>query len=148
HNPTFVYGHPSENYLAVHAPMPPQCDKAGQGPCTGTTNGNKNNGGGSNPSPSPSSSGSSSPGSSPGPGGSSPGGSPSVNPVTGQTYGPGTTSYTGGGQASAVPAVLASGQGRAINDVLGPLAVALLLIALIAPPVLYWRWSSRQGRAL
>ncbi|HEX9030959.1 MAG TPA: substrate-binding domain-containing protein, partial [Streptosporangiaceae bacterium] len=46
HNPTFVYGHPSENYLAVHAPMPPQCDKAGQGPCTGTTNGNKNNGGG------------------------------------------------------------------------------------------------------
>lgn len=35
-NPTFVAGHPTENYLAKVAPFPPPCDKVGQGPCTGT----------------------------------------------------------------------------------------------------------------
>jgi ABC-type phosphate transport system substrate-binding protein len=32
-NPTFVPGHPNLNWLAIHAPMPPLCDKAGHGPC-------------------------------------------------------------------------------------------------------------------
>jgi phosphate transport system substrate-binding protein len=33
HNPTFVAGSPDSNYLAEIAPLPPSCDKAGQGPC-------------------------------------------------------------------------------------------------------------------
>ena len=33
-NPTFVAGHPTSNYLAEIAPLPPACDKAGAGPCT------------------------------------------------------------------------------------------------------------------
>jgi phosphate ABC transporter phosphate-binding protein len=34
HNPTFIAGHPSENYLAKIAPQPEPCDKQGAGPCT------------------------------------------------------------------------------------------------------------------
>ena len=34
-NPTFVTGQPSRNYLAEIAPHPPDCDKAGAGPCGG-----------------------------------------------------------------------------------------------------------------
>jgi phosphate transport system substrate-binding protein len=33
HNPTYVPGHPDRNRLAIVAPMPPLCDKAGSGPC-------------------------------------------------------------------------------------------------------------------
>jgi ABC-type phosphate transport system substrate-binding protein len=33
HNPTFVAGDPSQNYLAKIAPMPADCDRPGQGPC-------------------------------------------------------------------------------------------------------------------
>lgn len=36
HNPTFIAGHPSENYLAKIAPQPAACDKAGAGPCDAT----------------------------------------------------------------------------------------------------------------
>lgn len=32
-NPTFIEGHPSENYLAQIAPMPPLCSEVGHGPC-------------------------------------------------------------------------------------------------------------------
>jgi phosphate transport system substrate-binding protein len=35
HNPTFVPGQPRRNYLAEIAPLPPLCDKLGEGPCTG-----------------------------------------------------------------------------------------------------------------
>jgi phosphate transport system substrate-binding protein len=37
HNPTFVAGHPSENYLAKIAPEPPKCDEVGEGPCAAGT---------------------------------------------------------------------------------------------------------------
>jgi phosphate transport system substrate-binding protein len=33
HNPTFVAGDPSQNYLAKIAPFPADCDRPGQGPC-------------------------------------------------------------------------------------------------------------------
>ncbi len=36
HNPTFVAGQPTRNYLAEIAPLPPGCDKQGAGPCTGS----------------------------------------------------------------------------------------------------------------
>jgi phosphate transport system substrate-binding protein len=35
-NPTFIAGHPEQNYLAQVAPQPAACDKSGAGPCTGT----------------------------------------------------------------------------------------------------------------
>lgn len=47
HNPTFIAGHPDENYLAKIAPEPAVCDRIGVGPCTGTegtANGNPVNG--------------------------------------------------------------------------------------------------------
>jgi phosphate transport system substrate-binding protein len=47
HNPTFVPGNPNANYLAQIAPLPPSCDKAGQGPCAagvGINLGNPSNG--------------------------------------------------------------------------------------------------------
>jgi phosphate transport system substrate-binding protein len=34
-NPTFIAGHPTENYLAKIAPEPPACDKEGAVPCAG-----------------------------------------------------------------------------------------------------------------
>jgi hypothetical protein len=34
-NPTFIPGHPDQNYLAKIAPQPTACDKVGAGPCTG-----------------------------------------------------------------------------------------------------------------
>jgi phosphate transport system substrate-binding protein len=43
HNPTFIPGKPSENYLAKIAPFPADCDRPGQGPCaegSGTYNEN------------------------------------------------------------------------------------------------------------
>ena len=36
-NPTFVAGEPSRNYLAEIAPNPPDCDRAGAGPCAAGT---------------------------------------------------------------------------------------------------------------
>jgi phosphate transport system substrate-binding protein len=35
HNPTFVAGNPSRNFLAEIAPQPQACDRSGTGPCTG-----------------------------------------------------------------------------------------------------------------
>jgi ABC-type phosphate transport system substrate-binding protein len=35
-NPTFIAGHPEQNYLAKIAPQPVTCDKSGTGPCTGS----------------------------------------------------------------------------------------------------------------
>jgi phosphate transport system substrate-binding protein len=146
HNPTFDRANPSFNLLAKKAPQPPSCDKQGQGPCSGILNGNANGGRGSSTkngsSPSPSSSASTSPGASPGSGS---GGSPGT---TAADTGSGDTG-PGGGPAStgpAVPTVLAAGQQNDMNKWLGPLAVILLLTALIAPPVLIRRWS--RGRQL
>ena len=36
-NPTFIKGHPDENYLAKIAPMPAVCDKVGEGPCASSS---------------------------------------------------------------------------------------------------------------
>ncbi|HKT04110.1 MAG TPA: substrate-binding domain-containing protein, partial [Rugosimonospora sp.] len=48
-NPTFVAGHPEQNYLAQIAPLPAACDQSGQGPCgTGGSNGSGGSGSGGN----------------------------------------------------------------------------------------------------
>ncbi|NGZ99969.1 hypothetical protein G5V59_06200 [Nocardioides sp. W3-2-3] len=56
HNPTFVPGKPSENYLAKIAPFPAECDRPGQGPCgddVGTFNDNPGGTGTKTPSGAP-----------------------------------------------------------------------------------------------
>jgi ABC-type phosphate transport system substrate-binding protein len=179
HNPTFVFGHPNENYLATHAPYPPKCDKAGQGPCKGVTNANGNgghgsngggngngngngsgngngNGGGNGGSPTPTPSGSQGGGGSGGTGGTGgtgagPTPTTSINPVTGQTVTEGAGGGGGGtgssGSSSAVPNVLAAGEFNRLGEFLGPIAVVLLLILLVAPPLLARYWS-RSGRKI
>jgi phosphate transport system substrate-binding protein len=146
HNPTFEAGHPNTNYLAQKAPQPPLCDKTGHGPCTGILNANANNGKGSttkNGGPTPSPSSSASPGSS---AGASPGStSGSTGPADTGGQSPGTANAS---PANPVPTVLAAGQTNDMGGVLAGIAVLLLLIALIAPPVLIRRWSSRPGRRL
>ncbi len=146
-NPTFVAGHPDENYLAQIAPLPLACDKVGAGPCsadavaptptssTGTGTGTP---GGTN-------SGTGTPtgtGASAGPGGVAGVGS-------GNGTGVGTSNQPGGGTPTAVPddqivtvpATLASAPNNAI---LTPLVILELLAVLVVPVVLQHVLSRRS----
>jgi ABC-type phosphate transport system substrate-binding protein len=139
HNPTFIPGQPTRNYLAEIAPQPPSCDKAGQGPCNGGTTTSTNTTGGSQPSAHASASGG------PSTGGSTPtgaGASPSVDPVTGQTVGSG-----GGGSVDASDvqgSVTVLPPSNSSNGLLALLAALLLVLALVMPPILA-PWLSRRG---
>lgn len=166
HNPTFVAGHPNENYLAKIAPYPPSCDKQGQGPCSGVLNANGNGGRGSgnkngsggpptgSPSSGPSSSPSSNPSSNPSSGSTGSGGSSGSNGGTGGGTG-GAGSGTGTGNTGRTPATgtavnvatgLPAAQDSGLNNwTLGSLVVLLLLAILIVPP-LVTRGLSRRGR--
>jgi phosphate transport system substrate-binding protein len=144
HNPTFIEGNPNANYLAKVAPMPPQCDKSGYGPCTGTLNANADGGKGSSTpesssSPSPgassSASASASPSTSDNSGGSSPGGG-------------GTGQLTGSGQVDPTAVSLPAGQSGVNDDVLYALAAVLLLGILAAPPLVARLWSGARKRQL
>jgi ABC-type phosphate transport system substrate-binding protein len=168
-NPTFVQGHPNSNYLAEIAPMPPSCDKAGAGPCaagvtptgtgtvpttvpgdtspvttlptsggtTGTTSAGRG-GGGTN-----SSGGGNSGGGGPGSGTGITGGT-QIDPQTGQLV------QSGGGAAppTAAPRIvateLAGYSSSSLTGELAPLAVALLLIAFVLPPVVGYRIARRR----
>jgi phosphate transport system substrate-binding protein len=148
HNPTFVAGHPSENYLAQIAPYPPSCDKAGAGPCAATagiTNDNPNSSGkapasggsGTN------SGGTASAGSSPGATSSAgAGGQSSTNSTTGQASNTsGDTSGAADANLVGTPTQLTADQSDNLTGLLAGLAVALLLALLILPPVIYQRLS-------
>ena len=153
HNPTFVEGHPNDNYLAQIAPYPPSCDKAGQGPCSGILNANANggkgsgnkNGSGGTPTSSASAGASSSASSSASSGAT--GGSSS--PGSGTNLGSTDTSNSGtspDGSASNVAADLPAGQDNGLNNwFLGALVVLLLLAILIVPPIVS-RGLSGRGR--
>jgi phosphate transport system substrate-binding protein len=149
-NPTFVAGHPSENYLAQIAPQPPSCDKNGQGPCVGTLNANANGGkqpnttASSAPTTGPSASSSSSTAT----GGSNTGSSDTSsssndNPATGQGSG---SSSGSGGPVNPQGASLTAGESGIDDDVLYALAALLLLCVLVAPPLLSWFWSGPRSR--
>jgi phosphate transport system substrate-binding protein len=147
-NPTFIAGHPDENYLAKVAPYPPACDKQGEGPCTGTLNGNANGGKGSStpvssgsPSPSASSSASVSASASPSTSGDSGGGSNGGG--TGQL-----TGTTASGQVNPTAVSLPAGQSGVNDDVLYALAALLLLAVLAAPPLVARLWSGARRRQL
>ncbi len=144
HNPTFVSGHPNENWLALNAPYPPLCDKTGHGPCSGDLNANANGGKGSstkNPSPTPSASSGTTPGASPTPGSSTGTGGSGVNPGN-----PNAPPAAAGPAPVADPAQLAAGENSNMTGALEALAAVLLVAILAAPPLLARRLSARSRR--
>ncbi len=165
HNPTFVAGQPTRNYLAEIAPQPPACDKAGAGPCTGgagTANGNPQNGrpgGSAGASTGTSSDGSSSPSGTahdvasqrltagtPQSSGGSGSTALSLDPATGDVVS-GSASTTNGDQSSAanVPTTLAERSQSVGTGALGLLAGLLLVCLIIGPPLLT-RWLASGAR--
>jgi phosphate transport system substrate-binding protein len=164
HNPTFIAGHPDVNHLAQIAPQPLACDKVHAGPCAAgevataptqggsTTKHHKGTKKGSGTTGT-TGSGSGTPGSGSGTGsgagsgaGSGSAGAPgtTIDPTTGQLV------STGGAASSAdapltVPAGLAGYRSSAQTKVLAPLAVLLLLLALVAPPLVARRWGRRRS---
>jgi phosphate transport system substrate-binding protein len=169
-NPTFDKANPSRNHLAEIAPQPAACDKIGAGPCGtasainpngltantngGTTNGDAGNGnsgvngtsGGSATSGSGNSGGSSA-------GGAGKSGTPKtannagqvVNPATGQLESSGTVN-NGSTNPLAEPTDLAAATRSTNNTPYAILAVALLALALVSPPVLMRRLNRNKDQ--
>jgi ABC-type phosphate transport system substrate-binding protein len=157
-NPTFVAGHPEINHLAKIAPVPPACDKQGQGPCgvVATTTGASH--------PTTTSSGGASSGGN-GTGGQPTGGATGiVAPTPGVTNAPTGVAASGGGQgpvgggstdagaatdpnagsgdavqaAQAIPTDIPQFRPQGMTHVLAPLAVLELLAVLAVPPLFYY----------
>lgn len=171
-NPTFIKGHPDTNYLAKIAPKPPACDKTGAGPCadgvtpngtgsTPTSSGNKGGGGSSKGSSGSSqgtsssgagksSSASGSSGGATSTGSSGPGlvgsGSTEIDPTTGQVVAS-TSAPSVADAPVTVPAGLAGYRSSGLTKILAPLAVLMLALALVLPPVLAYRMSAKRRGA-
>jgi phosphate transport system substrate-binding protein len=151
HNPTFIAGHPTENYLAKIAPEPLPCAKVGHGPCpadAGTGDGNPQGGKAPTSSPSPTSTSSTGTG---GKKGKGTGGSvPPVtttgapNPYTGQPTVAGQPGGTTGTLIGSPTDVAASSNGG-IGGVLAALAGIELLIIIALPPFIASRLRKRKG---
>jgi ABC-type phosphate transport system substrate-binding protein len=134
-NPTFDRTRPGRNLLAEIAPLPPVCDKAGQGPCTtggaiSATGGGSRAGAGA---PRPTASGSAGP---------AKGGV--VDPDTGQVVGDDTGV---GGTAVGAPSDLAAYRSRGFVRYLAPVTALELLAVLVLPVVLYRRFGRRGQRS-
>jgi ABC-type phosphate transport system substrate-binding protein len=167
HNPTFIAGHPNDNHLAQIAPEPLACDKVGAGPCAdgvtvtsptqsssgkqGTGRGTKA-GTGTSGSGSPSGAGAGSTGSAAqsttgtgiGSGSGSGSGGTTVDPTTGQLVA--TSGAAGNADAPlTVPSNLAGYRSSGQTKVLAPIAVLLLLLALVAPPLVARRFGRRRS---
>jgi phosphate transport system substrate-binding protein len=164
-NPTFTPGNLSHNHLADIAPNPPACDKAGSGPCGGAGDpgtqivvggvlkSNSGSGGSGGSSGAGAGGGS---GSGAGQAGNqsaaakATGGAGSktvINPDTGQpqtvSNGSDATSAEVVGQATELSAY----RQQNLTTVLAPLAALELLLALIAPPLVYLRFIRPRRRA-
>jgi phosphate transport system substrate-binding protein len=142
HNPTFVAGQPTRNYLAEIAPKPPACDKVGAGPCTGNegvTNGNPNNGHAPSSAPATAPSTSATPGAT-----TAASAAASVDPLTGESTTPGTVA-AGSDVVAASTEISSTGPGGS-TGLLAGLAVAEILLILVLPPVLARKvWRRRDG---
>jgi phosphate transport system substrate-binding protein len=148
HNPTFVAGQPTRNYLAEIAPKPPACDQAGQGPCSSNQNTTNGNPTGGKPPSTPSNGGggsSTTGGGNQGGTGNQPGATPAasgaVDPTTGQVT-------SGGDTASNIdlvgtPTDLSAG-GGGNTELLATLAAAEILLILVLPPVVAARLRRRR----
>ena len=147
-NPTFVLGHPSENYLAQIAPLPLACDHVGAGPCSSSPASGGETGGSSSGQGSSGTGGHSSGG---GAGGTGSGGgssgtttptttlSLSVDHATGQVV---IRSSAPASDVSPVGESLAvGGDGGG-----GALATAIAVLALVTLPALWWGRTRRRGR--
>jgi len=142
-NPTFIAGQPTKNHLAEIAPLPPSCDKTGQGPCgtgsgptAGTTSGTHAGTANATSGTAAATAASSLPAS------TAVGGA--VDPVTGLAQGSDTAS---GGTASAVPVDLAAYRSPNLTGVLAPLSAALLLVVLVGPPLVARRLAAQSASA-
>jgi phosphate transport system substrate-binding protein len=148
-NPTFWSGHLNGNFLAHIAPLPPSCDKAGQGPCSGSSGvgstGNPQHG----KAPSPSASATSTSSSSPASGSTSSSASASSSSSAGTGVPGGTTSGTGTGTNSGATPVssatnIAASEGTSYVGLLAGLAAVEVLLLLALPPLIARR--RQQGR--
>jgi ABC-type phosphate transport system substrate-binding protein len=156
HNPTFIAGHPDENYLARIAPEPPSCDRVGAGPCDpsqGTYNANP---GGRSGSANGAAAGAGGHGSGPGAGAGSGTNAPGALSGLGGSGGHGNTGLglvaPGGGGTDGtgtatdipiVPTTLAASNPDGSVGLLGALAVAAFLVALAVPALLHRRASRK-----
>jgi ABC-type phosphate transport system substrate-binding protein len=159
-NPTFVKGHPNSNYLAKIAPMPPSCDKIGADPCAAgvTPIGNNvvNNPANTGKHTSTSSSNHRGKSQTPtGPTQPTQGGTPTTgsngntgtgtNPLIGSDSTNPNGSAAAADQITTVPANLAGYRSSHLTEFLAPLAVLLLLLALVLPPVIAVRLKRRSA---
>jgi phosphate ABC transporter phosphate-binding protein len=159
HNPTFIAGHPAENYLAKIAPNPPMCDKVGQGPCSGTTgNGSNANPTGGHAPKQPSSTtqnpghstnnghlsrtGTNTPGSQHTGPASAHNGKTTVDPNTGQPVVAPATTTAAVGATTTLPASPTSG---GLGGVLAVLAAVELLLLIAVPPLIVRRMQQRKA---
>jgi phosphate transport system substrate-binding protein len=126
-NPTFDPGDPNSNKLAREAPMPPECDKVGQGPCNGGGAGNGGgNGAGSNGNGN---------GAGNGPGAGTTGNTPTsaaVDPETGLPIG-GEADGSGSDLAGSATE-LAAFRSDGMTTTLGLLVGLQILLVLLVPP--------------
>ncbi|MDQ1733069.1 MAG: phosphate transport system substrate-binding protein [Pseudonocardiales bacterium] len=166
-NPTFDKANPSRNRLAEIAKMPPSCDKDGQGPCGvgvpiasgGGTNGSGAAGGGTGSTGKGTSTGGAGTGGGTAAGGTgrSNGAGPAgagasngvaartkIDPQTGQTISANGDAGLGA-DAVASPTDLAAFSRSGNNAPFAVLAVALLLLALVSPPLLARALARRNG---
>lgn len=144
-NPTFVAGHPDQNYLAQIAPQPLACDKAGAGPCSANT-----------PEPQPTT------GSGGGTGGTGGGGTggtggataaPSASSAVRIDPNTGEVIAAGPGTATGPTTVNAADLNPVPNDIgehvdtslLTPLLILELLAVLVVPVILGRILSARKG---
>jgi ABC-type phosphate transport system substrate-binding protein len=171
-NPTFIAGHPEQNYLAQVAPQPSACDQTGAGPCTGAEGTyNATPGGSSSAKPSASASATaksgaqhtSSPhsGSSPSPGATAAITDAAGKPITVPTSGAATPTTTAANDpavpqaadplaasstlgAQPVASVLSANDGSSGTLLLGLLAGLLFVAALVTPAVVLQRSRGRR----
>jgi phosphate transport system substrate-binding protein len=159
HNPTFVAGKPSENYLAKIAPFPAECDRPGHGPCgAGVSSYNDNpdddgkvpanpDGKGGTGGDSSGTGGDSS-GTGWTTGGEAPGAAPgATDPGIADDLGLGGGTTSGGGDTASVVATTLSSDGSAgPPGVLTALVVGLFIGTLVVPTVVSQTVSRRRGR--
>jgi phosphate ABC transporter phosphate-binding protein len=168
-NPTFIAGQPNRNRLAEIAPMPPECDRKGKGPCagggTGNGNGTNNNGGNNNGSNNGDNNGSNNrsngtngpngtngdgtngPGSTTGPNGTNSDGSTNgptaIDPETGLPIGTNSDGTTNA-DAAAVASDLAAYRGNGMSGGLAALAAVEILLVLLVPALVARKMSNRK----
>jgi ABC-type phosphate transport system substrate-binding protein len=146
-NPTFDPKNPNLNSLAENAPVPPICDKQGQGPMN--NDGSCPGGGGGAGGGSGSGSSGSSGGGSGGTAGASKSGANSATGGSNASNPFGDTGSTSGVDLNAQPqpADLASYHSSGLSLPLGVLAVGLLIALLVLPPVLIIVNSRRRRKS-